>query len=212
MLNIEVLTGDSFWSKLPSVNLPQVIFDGQHWECKQIKSNGDDAYYDVRFFDIFPDKEEGYWHISATVCGKRNGAYKDTLKRPVASKSVPYFFAKWELDPSLVKWSVKCHSPLRSAVKKTKRTDQPSVYFIVSDESSTVKIGWAFNPEKRCRELQTGSPFYLRVAATILGGQGEEAALHNQFAHLRVRSNGEWFYLKDELAAHLEKLVGAEHS
>jgi len=55
-----------------------------------------------------------------------------------------------------------------------------------------IKIGWcAGNVEKRKAELQTGCPHPLEVLATFAGSREEEAALHRDFADLRVQ--GEWF-------------------
>lgn len=202
-----ITVGELAWAELPKPSLPHSIYDGQHWEGRQIVRDASAALADVRFFNIYPDEQAGFWHIYAMVCGTRNGSYKDCLKKPVSAMAVPYYFSSWGLVPSLVLWAVADKLAVQKPAEKPKRHDQPSVYFIVSDESQTVKIGWAYNPEKRRRELQTGSPFTLRIATTVTGGQGEEAKLHRRFAHLRIRSDGEWFYLKDELAAHLEELA-----
>lgn len=52
------------------------------------------------------------------------------------------------------------------------------VYFIQAEHGGPVKIGWARDPAKRLRELQTGSPHRLVVRATIAGALADEAALH----------------------------------
>lgn len=64
------------------------------------------------------------------------------------------------------------------------------VYWIASDVGD-VKIGWALDPEKRCRELQTGNPQLLRVIAAMQGTKRDERALHAKLEH--ARGNGEWF-------------------
>ncbi|MFG2629960.1 GIY-YIG nuclease family protein [Streptomyces sp. NPDC048473] len=67
------------------------------------------------------------------------------------------------------------------------------VYLIGSPESPLVKIGWSDNPERRLRDLQTGSPVPLQLLALFEGGAVIEAALHRQLAD--KRRHGEWFDL-----------------
>ncbi|WP_331737688.1 GIY-YIG nuclease family protein (plasmid) [Streptomyces sp. NBC_01732] len=71
------------------------------------------------------------------------------------------------------------------------RTEQ--VYLIGSPESPLVKIGWSDNPERRLRDLQTGSPVLLKLLALFEGGAVIERELHRRFAD--KRRHGEWFDL-----------------
>jgi hypothetical protein len=72
------------------------------------------------------------------------------------------------------------------------------VYFIEAVGTGTVKIGYTEgDPEDRLKQLQTGCPNQLRVAAWMAGRQEDEAELHKLFARHRV--NGEWFNLSPEL-------------
>jgi hypothetical protein len=78
------------------------------------------------------------------------------------------------------------------------------VYFIQADIGGPVKIGWAKDPAKRCRDLQTGSPHRLVVRAFIPGTIGDEARLHRQFRSSRLE--GEWF----TPTAEMEKVAGCK--
>ena len=64
------------------------------------------------------------------------------------------------------------------------------VYFIRAGQGA-IKIGIARDPRKRLLELQVGTSDELRILHTIPGTEDTERALHERFAHLRLR--GEWF-------------------
>lgn len=71
-----------------------------------------------------------------------------------------------------------------------------------------VKIGWcASNVEKRKAELQTGCPHPLEVLTTFAGSREDEAALHRDFADLRVQ--GEWFQYEEPLVSFVARKVKA---
>lgn len=65
------------------------------------------------------------------------------------------------------------------------------VYVIHALGTSRVKIGYSADPEKRLRELQTGSPFELRLLAKWPGSLDSELSAHRAFADHRCV--GEWF-------------------
>lgn len=88
------------------------------------------------------------------------------------------------------------------------------VYFIEADGAGRVKIGFTKgNVQERLRQIQTGSPFPLRVVAVVDGSLQRESNLHARFRHLRVAPNVEWFhfgqeirdFLVDEGALHTER-------
>jgi len=77
------------------------------------------------------------------------------------------------------------------------------VYFIVDDDSVAVKIGVAFAPESRMKEMQTGNPHKLRLAKVILNGNHKlEKELHRIFSDYALE--GEWF----RLAAEIKEFLG----
>ena len=65
------------------------------------------------------------------------------------------------------------------------------VYFIKNGSDNHIKIGYAKDPGKRLKELQTGSPYPLELLLTIDGDIKKEKSLHNKFKSLSVK--GEWF-------------------
>lgn len=77
------------------------------------------------------------------------------------------------------------------------------VYFIRAQNSGLIKIGHSIQPEKRLKQLQTGSGDHLEILSTIPGGSSKEAALHRQFASLNHR--GEWFEPDPELLHYINK-------
>lgn len=97
------------------------------------------------------------------------------------------------------------------------RTDLgPFVYYIQC--GMFVKIGTSIDPYRRCKQLQSGHGGKAQrpdvwIGETILlasevGSAYNERQRHAQFAHLRHR--GEWFYLTEELADHIEAVQFAE--
>jgi len=65
------------------------------------------------------------------------------------------------------------------------------IYFIQQGNDGAIKIGISNNFEKRLAQLQTGSPYRLKVLLTINGNERLEKQLHNKFAEFRL--SGEWF-------------------
>ena len=78
------------------------------------------------------------------------------------------------------------------------------VYFIVDEQRQVVKIGMSQNPENRLKELQTGNPHPLTLAAIVPGGYVLERQLHERFAAHRL--SGEWFQLTREIRGQIESL------
>lgn len=68
-----------------------------------------------------------------------------------------------------------------------------SVYFIVTEDETLVKVGSALDPVKRLKQIQTSCPDRLRLYGVAVGGFRGEQALHALFHAYRVR--GEWFRL-----------------
>jgi hypothetical protein len=72
------------------------------------------------------------------------------------------------------------------------------VYFIVAEGCDRVKIGYSRDPTVRLNELQTGSPFPLRIVRVIPACRGTlETRVHKHFADLRL--HGEWFRVTDDV-------------
>jgi hypothetical protein len=77
------------------------------------------------------------------------------------------------------------------------------VYFIEAVGLSRIKIGYSDDPEKRLRQLATGSPISLRIFARMPGNQVMEREIHARFAHLKV--DNEWFHFTDDIRTYIEK-------
>ncbi len=67
------------------------------------------------------------------------------------------------------------------------------VYFIEAVGTDRVKIGRAWNPNQRRRELQTSSPHELKLLGVVFGKRHSEPELHERFEKYRIL--GEWFRL-----------------
>ena len=67
------------------------------------------------------------------------------------------------------------------------------LYIIQSDVSGAIKIGISKNPKNRMRQLQTGSPYKLKLL-TIVNGRGDlERSLHESLNSYKKACKGEWF-------------------
>lgn len=81
------------------------------------------------------------------------------------------------------------------------------LYIIQSDVNGCIKVGRADDPTARLYQLQTGSPYRLKLLKVIWGGGDIERTLHKQLQKhgLRIRKDGEWFtsnalaYLPDDI-------------
>lgn len=74
-----------------------------------------------------------------------------------------------------------------------------TIYFIQVGDDGPIKIGHTIgSPLARLNAMQTGSPYELRVIATIPDAPFSlEGELHRRFVHLRIR--GEWFRPASEI-------------
>ncbi|ESQ10959.1 MAG: GIY-YIG nuclease family protein [Thiohalocapsa sp. PB-PSB1] len=76
------------------------------------------------------------------------------------------------------------------------------VYFIEAIGLDRVKIGYSDNPEKRLKQLSTGSPVSLSIYARVPGNQVMEKEIYQRFLHLRVEN--EWFHFTNEIKEYIE--------
>jgi hypothetical protein len=74
-----------------------------------------------------------------------------------------------------------------------RRKKNDDLYFIQSAKTGMIKIGRSKNPEKRLKQLQTGSPNKLKLIASFKEEGWRESELHEHLREWKVRSNGEWF-------------------
>ena len=67
------------------------------------------------------------------------------------------------------------------------------LYIIQSDISGAIKIGRSKNPEKRLKQLQTGSPYKLQLLTVAKEKGDREKPLHRKFKPYKQACKGEWF-------------------
>jgi hypothetical protein len=68
-----------------------------------------------------------------------------------------------------------------------------SLYIIQSDKSGAIKIGRSKNPQQRLKQLQTGSPFRLKILLILEGKGSIEKQLHRRLNEYKQDCKGEWF-------------------
>jgi len=89
-------------------------------------------------------------------------------------------------------------------LKKPEKISKKSyVYFIQSDDF--VKIGFTTNIESRLASLQTSIPNNLQLLGVMFGSVSDEKMLHSKFSDFRVRNNGEWFCLNEEIMGFIKE-------
>lgn len=82
--------------------------------------------------------------------------------------------------------------------------DLPNRIYFIQAASGHIKIGLAFKPASRMRELQVAHALPLKLLAEMSGGRQHEMYLHEFYAKERVR--GEWFEPSERLLAYVERL------
>lgn len=82
-------------------------------------------------------------------------------------------------------------------------SDVPDIYtyFVQGEQGGNIKIGVSKDPDRRVRDMQTGSPERLVLLGTL--GEDQEQELHARFTHLR--QHGEWFSPAPELVSFLTR-------
>lgn len=74
-------------------------------------------------------------------------------------------------------------------------------YFIQAVSGGPIKIGKAFLPKARLKDLQIGNPEELQLVGVL--GEDREEALHRQFREERIR--GEWFEATERLRNYIKR-------
>lgn len=83
------------------------------------------------------------------------------------------------------------------------------VYFISNGKE--IKIGYSHSPTIRKSQLQTGNSNKLVLLGYIDGDKSVEKDIHRMFGYLRVRENGEWFRIYDELVEYLNSMLNDKY-
>lgn len=69
------------------------------------------------------------------------------------------------------------------------------LYIVQSHTTGAFKVGRSSDPERRLGELQTGSPYLLRIILVLEGQGHRELSLHRRLREYRAKGvvKGEWF-------------------
>tara|TARA_R110002153_G_scaffold16136_1_gene57079 strand:+ start:1148 stop:1447 length:300 start_codon:yes stop_codon:yes gene_type:complete len=84
------------------------------------------------------------------------------------------------------------------------------LYIIQSSNNGNFKIGRSKHPAKRLGQLQTGSPYELKLVLVMTDCGHKEKHLHERFPEKGRECKGEWFdfslmgYLPDEVTELLD--------
>ena len=84
------------------------------------------------------------------------------------------------------------------------------LYIIQSDVTGAFKVGRSKNPKTRLRQLQTGSPYQLKLVCVLENTGYQEKLLHQRLDVSGRRCKGEWFdfeligYLPDVIVEMLD--------
>lgn len=188
--------GIGFYMQAYEPSIPSALsflFDGSPWGC--VKGR--------KILKVFPSHAAGFWHTSQIDLEERAEVQSVKPMKPF----LVCHFATENGFLATDAWRVTDFSPVLFSAKKPRAREHstPSVYFIGAGDF--VKIGWAIDPTKRVKELQTGCPHELTILATLHGTQVEEFELHRRFAAYRVRHNGEWFHATPELLSFISEIT-----
>ena len=67
------------------------------------------------------------------------------------------------------------------------------LYVIQSDVTGAIKIGRSSNPKRRLAQLQTGSPYRLKLLTVVENNGHLEKSLHQTLKPFKQACKGEWF-------------------
>lgn len=152
----------------------------------------------------FEARAEGRHHVSLFIRESKTMEVVETI-RPVKAEGALYYLSRYVKQPD--------HDVLRWQYHSTDRPEfqpeRPRVYFIQAVNGGPIKIGFtAEDVRARCKQLQTGNPYELKVLAWCHAPQSKEKELHKQFASARLE--GEWFAPVPELLALILSLRGVQ--
>lgn len=81
--------------------------------------------------------------------------------------------------------------------------NQGFIYAIADQSGAKMKIGYSKNPNRRLKQLATGSSDRLYILTKFHGDRELEKSIHRQFE--KVRYNGEWMKASQELLDYINE-------
>jgi hypothetical protein len=97
-----------------------------------------------------------------------------------------------------------CEFYMRGPFMRAWKGHPDRLYFIGCEATNHVKIGIAFKPALRLRDLQQGCPLELTLLAEREGSRAIEMYVHEFYSAERVR--GEWFTKSDRICEYINRL------
>lgn len=87
--------------------------------------------------------------------------------------------------------------------------DKKDVYFIQINNWDVIKIGSAYDPQKRFKAIRIAMPYETELVGIIKdGGNETEKYLHRCFRKYRIRRGGvEWFKGNDEMRKEISEIL-----
>lgn len=93
--------------------------------------------------------------------------------------------------------------------EKSKQSNENDYVYIIGNKKEGIcKIGYSKNPFKRLKELQTGCPYKLEIFVVVRGNISTESLLQKKYK--KYKSNGEWFFYKEDLKKSIESIENTE--
>ncbi len=85
---------------------------------------------------------------------------------------------------------------------------QKKTYLIQNLSTGYYKIGIGQNPNRRVKQLQTGSSGQLKIIFVL--DKNVQKQLHQMFKHIRIRPNSQWFYNSVVILNHFQNLYNQQ--
>lgn len=150
--------------------------------------------------------------VSAVDVTQRTGlsaAYLEGAKAAITSVSMLETIANKKVDRILNKLNQKRLEEYNAKYEsRAGITAKGYVYFMRSELTGLIKIGYSVNPDKRHKSIQTSNGGDVTLLTAFKGTMADEQKLHEQFAESRVR--GEWFTPTDELMKVVESYANED--
>src|SRR5271170_2792190 len=92
----------------------------------------------------------------------------------------------------------------------TKGKKKNGYVYLVSACTGEYKIGCSVNPDNRIKPFFVQPPFEYKIIHAFPADDMRQAeiALHNKFAHKRIRTNAEWFSLNNDNIDFIKSIIG----
>jgi len=80
------------------------------------------------------------------------------------------------------------------------------VYFVRAGQTDLVKVGFAWDPDRRLRTLQSANAERLHIIEKVPGSRAVERRFHKALTRLGLHVRGEWFRIAGEAPDDIDRL------